>query len=296
MRPGMKHAGGGRADAFFRGFTPAAHRGASREFPENTLEAFRRAREILPGCLLETDVRRTGDGAIVVIHDEMLELKTNGVGRVGDWPTAELLSLDAGYNITFDGGATYPFRGRGHRIPLLSEALSAFPGARFSIDIKDRDADAAREVVMIIAQHRASDRVIVGSFYDTVIRYVRKNFPHILTAYSRNETLRLLAARALGIPVFRKRGDALMVPEIAGGRACEQGGEGNGRGMRVITRRLIRAAHRRGIPVLAWTINRPENMRRLIDWGIDGIVTDRIDLLEEVMIEKGLLKSREIFH
>lgn len=278
----------GRGAAFFAGFTPAAHRGASREFPENTLEAFRRAREILPGCLLETDVRQTGDGGIVIIHDEFLDAGTNGAGRVRDWSTADVLSLDAGYNISFDGGATYPFRGAGHRVPLLSEALSAFPGARFSIDIKDRDTGAAREAVMIIAKHRASGRVVIGSFYDDIIRYVRKNFPHIITAYSRNETLRLLAAQMLGMPVRRRRGDALLVPEVIGGGSYESEGGRPGRTFRVVTRRLITAAHRRGIPVLAWTINRPGNMRRLIDWGIDGIVTDRIDLLKEVMVEKGI--------
>ena len=86
----------------------------------------------------------------------------------------------------------------------------------------------------------------------------------------------------------RCAGAAMLVPEIAGGRSYEYIGRGATGGVRVITRRLIRAAHRRGIPVLAWTINRPDNMRRLIEWGIDGIVTDRIDLLKDVMREKGL--------
>jgi glycerophosphoryl diester phosphodiesterase len=89
----------------------------------------------------------------------------------------------------------------------------------------------------------------------------------------------------------RRRGDALFIPEIVGGGIYEYEGRGAARSvrtLRIITPRLIRAAHRRGIPVVAWTINRPDNMRRLIDWGVDGIVTDHIDVLKEVMAEKGL--------
>lgn len=276
--------------SFFRGFTPAAHRGTSREFPENTLPAFARALEILPGCLLETDVRMTADGGIIIIHDRLLEEKTDGTGPIADWSLDEIAGLDAGFGITFDGGRTFPFRGRGFRVPTLADALEAFPDARFSVDIKDDNNHAADRVLAVMMEKGALSRVLVGSFHERVLGYVRKQYPTVVTSCSKREIIRFLASQKLRLPALpRLRGAALLVPEIAGGRDCESPARGSAGGMRVISRRFIRCAHRRGLPVMAWTINRPENMRRLIEWGVDGIVTDRIDLLKEVMVEKGLL-------
>jgi glycerophosphoryl diester phosphodiesterase len=278
-----------RINDFFTGFTPAAHRGASHQFPENTLDAFRRAGEILPGCLIETDVRRTRDGAIVMIHDEILNHNTNGTGTVRDRTLDEIRALDAGYGITFDGGVSFPFRGRGYRIPLLSETLDLFPGVKFSIDIKDNEFDAADKVMDIIKEKNAAGRAIMGSFHDRIVRFVRKNYSGVLTSFYNNEVIRFLVAQKLKVPrLIRLQGHAMLIPEFVGGVSYEYQGKGATRGVRVITPGLIDAAHRRGIPVLAWTINRPDNMRRLIDWGVDGIVTDRIDILKEVMAEKGI--------
>jgi glycerophosphoryl diester phosphodiesterase len=286
MRPVTENRDTGGGALFFAGFTSAAHRGASRQFPENTIEAFRRALEIMPGCLLETDVRLTGDGAIIMIHDELLELKTSGSGPVGKASLDEIRSLDAGYAVTFDGGHSYPFRGRGFRLPLLAEALEAFPHARFSIDIKDRDLGAAERVVSAIVKAGALRRVIIGSFHDRTMRFVRNTFPGVITSFSRNDILKFIATRKFrGRGTARRSGEAMLVPEFIGGGTYEYLGKGATRGVRIITRGLIRDAHRRGIPVLAWTINLPENMRRLIEWGIDGIVTDHIDLLKQVMAD-----------
>lgn len=163
--------------SFFRGFTPAAHRGASREFPENTLPAFARALEILPGCLLETDVRMTADGGIIIIHDGLLEEKTDGTGPIADWSLDEIAGLDAGFGITFDGGRTFPFRGRGFRVPTLADALEAFPDARFSVDIKDDNNHAADRVLAVMMEKGALSRVLVGSFHERVLGYVRKQYP-----------------------------------------------------------------------------------------------------------------------
>ncbi len=289
MGHGTDTSGAAGALRFFTGFTPAAHRGASGQFPENTIEAFRRAQEIVPGCLLETDVRLTRDGAIIMMHDESLEVKTGGSGPVGKATLDEIRALDAGHAITFDGGRSFPFRGMGCRIPLLSEALDAFPAARFSIDIKDRDLGAADRVMSLIMEKCASRRVIIGSFHDRTMRHVRKKYAGIMTSFSRNDILKFLASRKLrGRGTRRRNGEAMLVPEFIGGGNYEYLGKGATRGVRIITRGLIRDAHRRGIPVLAWTINRPGNMRRLIEWGVDGIVTDHIDVLKEVMAEYDL--------
>ncbi|HNW28311.1 MAG TPA: glycerophosphodiester phosphodiesterase [Spirochaetota bacterium] len=283
-----RHDTGGGAP-FFSGFTPAAHRGASGQFPENTIEAFRRAQEIIPGCLLETDVRQTRDGAIIIIHDEMLELKTNGAGPVGRMDLGEIRTLDAGYTATFDGGLTHPFRGKGYRLPLLAEALDAFPRARFSVDIKDQDLGAAERVVSLVLEKGAARRVIIGSFHDRTVRFVRKNFKGIMTSFSRNDILAFIATRKFRRKAPARAGAAMLIPEFIGGGHYEYMGKGATRGARIITRGLIKDARRCGVPVLAWTINRPDNMRRLIEWGIDGIVTDHIDLLKKVMAEYDLL-------
>ena len=115
---------------FLNGFTVAAHRGASREFPENTVESFQRALDIMPECLLELDVRMTADGKAAVFHDPFLDGKTDGSGPVRAHAFSEIKRLDAGYGISFDGGVTYPFRGKGFRIASLDEVLTSFPGAR----------------------------------------------------------------------------------------------------------------------------------------------------------------------
>ena len=271
---------------FFSGFTPAAHRGASREFPENTLDAFRRAQEILPGCLVETDVHMTRDGCIVIAHDDLLENKTDATGTISTRTGAEIARADAGFAITFDGGRTFPFRGRGFRMPLLADALAAFPTARFSVDIKDNDPEAADRTMAVIREQGALSRIIVGSFHEAVVKRVRRMHPDAITCFSKREIIRFVALQKLCLPApARWRGAALLVPEIAAGRSYEFIGRWATGGVRVITRCFIREAHRRGVPVLAWTINRPDNMRRLIAWGVDGIVTDRIDLLKNVMAE-----------
>jgi glycerophosphoryl diester phosphodiesterase len=275
---------------FINGFTPAAHRGASRQFPENTLEAFRRALEIVPSCILEIDVRMTADGNIVVFHDPFLDQNTDGRGPVRANTLAGIKGMDAGYGISFDGGLTHPFRGKGFRIAALGEALDAFPAAKMSIDIKDNDLDAASATLAVINERQAAGRIIIGSFHTRVVLFVRKNYPHIITSFSRRDAIRFYLLHKIGMSRFFKKGGAAMfLPEclLAGGP--EYRGEKLYNGIRIISPRFIRSAHRLGFPVIVWTINRIENMRRLISWGADGIVTDRPDLLKGVMDERDIV-------
>lgn len=285
----MAMRGRNGADPFFDGFIPGAHRGAPRYFPENTIESFRRALEIMPRAMIETDVRVTADGAVVVFHDADLERVTGEGGIVAGTTLPRIRALDAGHGITFDGGATFPFRGGGCRIPLLEEALGIFPATRFSIDIKDDDPRAAARVLAVIDRAGAGDRVIIGSFHDRIIRYVEKQFPSQRRSCSRGEILRVIALQRIGLArAARPRGRALFIPEFYGGGVWEQGEAGTP-GFRIVTERFMRDAHRLGLPVVVWTINRRENMERLIDRGADGMVTDHIDLLAEVVAEKGMI-------
>lgn len=272
------------------GFVPAAHRGASLEFPENTIEAFRRAREIITGCMLETDARMTADGRIVLMHDALLDTKTGGSGPVRSARLDEILSLDAGHGITFDGGASFPFRGRGFRIATLAGFLKAFPDAAASVDIKDNDRAAADRIIAEIKNAGAENRILIGSFHRGVMKHVRRHHPEISTSFSTHDTIHILVRHRLRVGLNKPwKGAALLAPEFSGRGIPEYNGGAGFQGLRVITPGLIQGAHEAGIPVLAWTINIAENMKRLIEWGIDGIITDRPDILRGVMKEKGLL-------
>jgi len=274
---------------FIQYFTPCGHRGAPRIFPENTIESFRAAQEILPGCLLETDVRLTKDGHMVMMHDESLESCTDGLGRVREKTLAEIRKCRAGYHVSFDGGMSFPFRAMDCRIPTFEEFLDAFPDAKSSVDVKDNDREAAERTAMIVKNMRAEDRVIIGSFHEGVIAFVRKRFPSCRTSYSKVDVIRFLLSAKVGLAgMFRSAGEALFIPEYLGTEDGSEPRQGGARAVRIITPRLIRAAHERGIPVVAWTINERLAMERLMEWGIDGIVTDRIDLLREVMEMRGM--------
>ncbi|MCU0848409.1 MAG: glycerophosphodiester phosphodiesterase [Spirochaetes bacterium] len=282
----------GEPAVFIRGlgkFTPVAHRGASTDFPENTVPAFRRALEIAPGCILETDVRKTLDGGIMIMHDGLLESNTDGCGPAAGLPAAEIKKLDAGYNISFDGGKTRPFRGRGFVMPSLEEVLEEFPDSRFSIDVKDDDPDFADRVASLVSRMGAGDRVVLASFHEAVSGLLRKRHPSIARCFSRREVIRFYFLHRLCLAgFFRGRDDGMFIPEFTGPGLHEYQGEDAEQGTRLVTRRFIADAHSAGIPVFAWTINMRENMQRLMEWGIDGIVTDRLHLLKEVMDGAGI--------
>jgi len=270
-------------------FTPVAHRGASADFPENTVPAFRRALEIAPRCILETDVRKTLDGGMVIMHDGLLESNTDGRGPASGLPAAEIKKLDAGYNISFDGGRTHPFRGGGFVMPSLEEVLEEFPDSRFSVDVKDDDPEFADRVASLVSRMGAGDRVVLASFHEPVSRLLRERHPSIARCFSRREVIRFYFLHRLRLAgFFRGRDDGMFVPEFTGPGLHEYQGEDAEQGTRLVTRRFIADAHSSGIPVFAWTINIRENMQRLMEWGIDGIVTDRLLLLKEVMDGAGV--------
>ena len=265
-----------------RKFEIIAHRGSPREYPQNTAESFARALEIWPDAVLELDVWQTADEKIVVMHDGLLEVTTDGSGPVGGMTLAGIHGLEAGHNISFDGGNTFPFRGRGFRIPEFGEVLRKFPRARMSVDIKYDSIGFAARVLDCIVENDAVNRVIVGSFHGRIVSWVRKANPLIATSFSKWEILRFMALQKFGLAFFaRPRGDAFMVPEFSSGEKPEYLGRCSFQGIRVVSRGFIRAAHRAGVPVFVWTVNRRENMERLISWGVDGIVSDHPALLRE---------------
>ena len=245
-----------------------AHRGSRVLWPENTMTAFQGAVD-LGYAYIETDVHVTRDGRVVVFHDDRLERLTDGTGRVWEWRWEDLRRLDAAHHFDPDGG--YPSRGRAIGIPLFEEALSTFPGVHFNIDLKQRDIEQA--VADEVARFGAGDRVLIGSFHGVRIKRFREiTGGAVATSAGPIEVAGALAAARLGRPVPGKA-DALQVPERQGP-------------VRVATERFIAAAHRANKQVHVWTVNESAAMHRLLDRGVDGIVTDRPDLLDEVVAER----------
>jgi len=246
-----------------------AHRGSRVLWPENTMVAFQGAVD-LGYRYLETDVHVTRDGRVVVFHDHVLERLTNGAGKVWQWPWADLRCLDAAHHWGPEEG--FPLRGTGVGIPLLEDVLSTFPECLVNIDLKQ--AGIEESVAAEITRLGAEDRVLVGSFFDRRIRRFRRASKGLVaTSAGPSEVAGALTAARLGRPAAGPS-DALQIPERAGR-------------LRLVTPRLIAAAHRTGKHVHVWTVNDPADMRRLLDLGVDGIVTDRPDLLDQVLAERG---------
>lgn len=243
-----------------------AHRGGAGLWPENTMYAFSHAVE-MGVDVLEIDMHSTADGALVIIHDHTVERTTNGTGRVNSLTLAQLKALDAGYHWSNGQDGRFPFRGQGITVPTLQEVFKAFPNMRFNIDIKQEQPSLVRPFCRMIRESGMTGKVMVASFKPEVLDEFRRECTEVATSASAADVrafLSLTAAQpgAAHVPVAQ----ALQVPEYAGG-------------LRVLTREFVEAAHQRHLQVHAWTINDEAAMRRLLDLGVDGIITDFPDRL-----------------
>jgi glycerophosphoryl diester phosphodiesterase len=249
-----------------------AHRGGAREGPENTLEAFGAAAKL--GYLyLETDAHVTRDGVVVACHDAALDRVTDLTGAIAQLSVAEVEAADAGYRFSTDGGGTFPFRGHEVCVPRFDELLRRWPQARFIVDPKD-DASVA-PLAAVIESAGAWDRVCLGSFSDRRLRRIRKLAGgRACTSMGPVATLVSCVTAALFGRMPRLGADCVQVPIRMGP-------------IRIVTPRWVRAAHRAGLPVHVWTIDDVPTMHRLLDLGVDGIMTDRPSVLLEVLAARG---------
>jgi glycerophosphoryl diester phosphodiesterase len=254
-----------------------AHRGDSHHYPENTLDAFKSA--VGMGVdVIETDVHLTKDKEIVIWHDPTLERNTNGSGRVEDHTLAELKELDAGFTFTSDGGASFPFRGKGVRMATLSEALEACPCQRFNVDLKSKDTAIVAAFEQVVIAHGAQDRVLCASFHLENLRLMRHRNRDILTSLTTREVLPLLLKQKAG----------LLPKELGLGRTAVFQVPVSQWGIKVITPRFISAFHERGAVIQVWTINDEREMARLFDMGVDTVMTDDPATLVKVATKLGL--------
>ena len=255
-----------------------AHRGASAHAPENTLEAYRLAVEEGAGGL-ELDVHMTRDGYVVVMHDDDVDRLTDGVGPVRDKTLRELEALDAGYHFSLDEGAAsphrVPYRGKGLKIPRLEEVFHEFPETPINLDIKENQVGFEEAVLRIIAENGAEDRTFVASQEHRVIKKFREfSEGAVPTSSSQFEVAVFLVLSRLRLERFlRPAYAALQVPTSY-------------RGVEIVTPRFISAAHDLGVRVDVWTIDDPEEARRLLDLGVDVIMTNRPEVLTKVLKER----------
>ncbi|MFF3720381.1 glycerophosphodiester phosphodiesterase [Streptomyces prasinus] len=235
-----------------------AHRGGAADGLENTVRQFRCAVEA-GYRYIETDVHVTRDGRLVAFHDATLDRVTDGTGRIADLPWRDVEQARVA--------------GR-EPVPLFEELLTVFPGVRWNVDVKAEPA--LLPFLELIERADAWDRVCLGSFSEArVVRAQRLAGPRLATSYGTRGVLNL-RLRSWGVPVtVRGSAVAAQVPEVQSG-------------VPVVDRRFVRAAHARGLRVHVWTVNEPERMHRLLDLGVDGIMTDHIDTLRKVMEDRGI--------
>jgi glycerophosphoryl diester phosphodiesterase len=239
-----------------------AHRGGAALAPENTIAAF----DSGLGCGadgLECDVHLSRDGVPVVMHDPTVDRTTDGTGAVADLTVAELAALDAGYRFARDGA--FPFRGRRLGVPTLGEIFDRYRQVPVLVELKSANPQLAS---LVVDQIRAVDgvgRISVGSFHRGALDEVRAREPRIRTGAATDEIKRELASPLPGGGASALPFQSFQVPEVYAG-------------MRVVTREFISRAHAVGVSVIVWTVDREDDILRLLDWGVDGLITDRPDV------------------
>jgi glycerophosphoryl diester phosphodiesterase len=248
---------------FFDGPTPRilAHRGLALQHAENTLGAFGAA--VATGAeIIETDVHLSKDGQVIVAHDPDLQRVAKIQGLVADFTAAELRDVDLGF---------------GEGFPTLVEALEAFPDHKFNIDLKIRSA--VEPFVDLVSQLEVHDRILVTSFDEKTRASAVAKLPGVVSSATRASIIEGklrswfgLSSATWGLAPEIK---ALQVPPVHWGLA-------------LVTPNFVKAAHNKGLEVHVWTINEASDMVRLLDMGVDGIITDRCDVAAQVIATRGV--------
>lgn len=232
--------------SFFTATRPLvfAHRGGAALAPENTIAAFDNGLA-LGADGLELDVRLSADHVVVVHHDATLDRTTNLRGPLERLSAAALAAA---------------------HVPALADVLARYPGTRVIIEMKLNSASFARQVIDVVVAARAEQRVCLGGFGRRVMRAARMIAPGIATSAAREEVRMALYRSWCRWPIRRAPYQGYQVPEVSGST-------------RVVSARFVADAHRAGLAVQVWTVDDPDQARRLLDWGVDALITDRPDVM-----------------
>lgn len=247
-----------------------AHRGGGGLYPENTLEAFEYSAKT-GADVLELDVHGTADGALVVLHDASVDRTTDGRGRVNELTLKAVKKLDAGYLFSTDGGKNFPFRGKRIAIPTLEEIFDALPQMTFNIEPKQAEPSIIAPLCSLIRARKMTGKIIVGSFRQAVIDEFRRECPEVATSASPSEVTEFLVLSKTGLSESASPPmQALQIPENLGS-------------LSIVTKEFVENAHRKKLKIHVWTINETAAMQRLINLGVDGVMTDYPDRLLELL-------------
>jgi glycerophosphoryl diester phosphodiesterase len=243
-----------------------AHRGGCALGPENTLAAFDLGLEAGADGL-ELDVHLSADGVPVVHHDETLERTTSGSGPVAARTAAELARVDAGYRFERDG--SFPFRDRGVGVPSLREVIHRYPGVPIVIELKTDAVELGDAVARDVSEAGAVASVCVAGYGNGSVAAARQALPEVASSATRVEVRRAVVLGLAGLRVRRVPHGGFQVPEREGR-------------IRIVSPRFVRRAHAAGLKVHVWTVDDEADMRRLLGWGVDGLISDRPDLAVRV--------------
>jgi len=253
-----------------------AHQGGELLAPSNTMAAFDLAAS-LNVDVLETDIHMTKDGQLVLMHDATVDRTTNGTGRVDSFTLAELKKLDAGYKFV-DLQGNHSYRGKGVTVPTLEELFAKY-GARFYYNVEMKDAypkngpsQIEAKLWALIQKYHLEQHVVVASFHQNLLdNFVKLSGDKTPLSAGEDEVTRFVIANKVMLPFFyRPQANVLQIPT-------------DEKGINLIDPLLIERAHTLGLQVHYWTVDDPATMRRVIELGADGVITNRPDLLKEVL-------------
>jgi glycerophosphoryl diester phosphodiesterase len=253
-----------RAVPFWAGQRPLvfAHRGGCDLGPENTIAAFDLG--MAAGADgLELDVHLSADGVVVVHHDKTLDRTTSGAGPLSRFTAAELAAIDAGYRYERDG--TCEFRGRQIGIPTLRDVLNRYRDIPIIIEMKVDTKEMGEAVAAEVHRADAVDRVCMAGYGCSAVRAARQAMPHAASSACAFEVRLALYRSWVHVPVRRVPYGGYQVPEVAGSH-------------RIVSPRFVRHAHQAGLKVQVWTVDEESDMRRLLGWGVDALISNRPDL------------------
>jgi len=249
------------------GFSVIAHRGGRGLIPGNTIEAAINAVNI-GSDIIEIDVHLTADDILVVRHDASIDTTTNGTGQISAMSLADIQGYDAGFH-----EIDYPdaVNQESLTVPALGALFSKLPDEKYLIELKPQDLSAANGLCRLVRQHNMQDQVMVGSFHTQVLKHFRRECPEIPTSLGRTEITQLVLLEKLGLShLFAIEGYAIHIPIIYGV-------------IDILSLSLVNQMHARNVRVDTWTLNDSEYMHQSISLGVDGIITDRPDVLLDLL-------------
>ncbi|MEH7437730.1 glycerophosphodiester phosphodiesterase [Neobacillus drentensis] len=266
--------------SFFKNNRPLviAHQGGELLAPSNTMAAFTNAAN-MGVDVIETDLHITKDGYLVAIHDPTVDRTTNGHGSVADMTLEEIQKLDAGYHFK-DLNGNYSYRGKGVYIPSAEEMFQTFGDMRIEMEIKDdnppeRIEEMAAKLWALIEKYHMEDKILVASFDQDYLDTFNKHAKYrIATCGGKQEVTKFVVFHKFFLRnLYQPETDSFQIPTADSG-------------FDLTDQKLINGAHRRGQDISYWTIDDPKEMKKLLNAGADGILTNRPDLLLKLVAEK----------